>query len=51
MTEALGHKKATCFEKQVAENKKCQEATAMRDKLRLLRFRPDRIHKHTLRDS
>jgi len=51
MRSALRHKKATCFEKQMAGKKKCQEATAMKDKLRLLRFRPDRIHKPTLRNS
>ena len=26
------------------KKRKCQEATAMGDKLRLLRFRPDRVH-------
>ena len=34
-----------------AGKKKCQETTAMGDKLRLLRFRPDRVHQPTLRGS
>ena len=36
---------------QKSGHKKCQETTAMRDKLGLLRFRPDPVHQPALRGS